>query len=124
MSLKSSYPVLLDNIAIPFGKGWSETSNVVENTMESESGTTMRIVTRYDKLTISYSATVLDDMASTLKELSERNVLTLKKYNIKSKAYEERSVVIRGFSASLLDGSDGLSATNGVWKVSFNIEEL
>lgn len=120
----SEYPIKIENVAIPFPSEWTENSNVVENTGRSEAGTDISIVTRYDKLSIRCRFTVLSEWAQKFKQWSFMDVLALTRYEPSTGEYDVRTVRIRNFSASLKRNSHKLKVTNGVWEVSFVLEEV
>ena len=123
-SLKSNYPILLNNIEIPYGRGWSEKSNVVENSKQSEAGTSIYSVTRFDKLSITAKFGCKYDLAKTLKGLSKEETITLKRYDVLADAYEERTVVMRNFQVDLITGSETIDNQKGIWAVSFALNEI
>lgn len=119
----TSYPILLDNVTLPFPSGWAEKYEVVETVNQTEAGTDSIEVSRYDKLSVSVSTTCVSNLATTLAGLRDKDVIVLKMYDLKTNAYKERNVRMRGFSAKLVKQSQKLSVTNGVWNVSFKLEE-
>lgn len=120
----TSYPILLDNVTLPFPSGWAEKYDVVETVNQTEAGTDSIEVQRYDKLSVSVSTTCVSSLATSLAGLRDKNVIVLKMYDLKTNAYKERNVRIRDFSAKLVKQSQKLSVTDGVWKISFKLEEF
>lgn len=120
----TSYPILLDNVTLPFPSGWAEKYDVVETVNQTEAGTDSIEVQRYDKLSVSVSTTCVSSLATTLAGLRDKDVIVLKMYDLKTNAYKERNVRIRDFAAKLVKQSQKLSVTNGVWKISFKLEEF
>lgn len=120
----TSYPILLNNVTLPFPSGWDESYDVIETVNQTEAGTDSIEVQRYDKLSVSVSTTCLSDLAETLAGLKDVDVIVLKYYDLKTKAYKERNVRMRNFTAKLSKSSHTLSVTNGVWDISFKLEEF
>ena len=127
--LNTNYPIYFDTTQILSPHSWEEKSNVVETVNETEAGTDQIDVTRYDKLSVSVSYAIAESedgggWAKILKGFSKYNSFTLKRYDILLGGYEERTVRMRNFSANLKPKSDYLPAVNGVWEISFTLEEF
>lgn len=120
----TSYPILLDNITLPFPSGWAEKYEVVETVNQTEAGTDSIEVQRYDKLSVSVATTCVSSLATSLAGLKDKDVIVLKMYDLKTNAYKERNVRMRDFSAKLTKDSHKLAVTNGVWSISFKLEEF
>lgn len=118
------FPIYFDDWQIPTPKGWTETSNVIENTQTSEGGTDIVDVTRYDKLSISVNTVCLSSVAKKYKEFSKKDIIAVKKYDVLTEDYETRYMKIRGFSHAKVEKSDDVTITNGIWNVSFTLEEF
>ncbi len=129
MGLYNTYPILFDTTQILSPSQWDEKSEVIENVNQSEAGTDNVEVARYDKLTVSARFKVAESStagtwAKTFKEFSKKASFTLKRYDILAEAYEERTVRMRNFFASLDRKSDLLPNINGVWDISFDLIEF
>lgn len=129
MGLYNTYPIMFDTTQILSPSQWDEKSDVIENVNQSEAGTDNVEVARYDKLTVSARFKVAESStagtwAKTFKEFSKKASFTLKRYDILAEAYEERTVRMRNFSASLDRKSDLLPNINGVWDISFDLIEF
>lgn len=121
----SSFPIYFDETEMPIPQtGWQETSNVVENTQMSEGGTDMVDVVRYDKLSISVTTSCFSDLAKTYKQFSKKDSIQVKIYDIIDEAYKTHTMRMRSFSASRRKDTDNLSTTNGIWDISFTLEEF
>lgn len=113
--------ITLDSVALHNPQSWKEQHDVVENRKETEAGTTASIVTRYDKLTVSVTYPCSSAFANQLFQLSIKDTLVLQ---IKGDVKERRIVRIRDFEKTLEIGSEQTSRTDGLWNVSFTIEEV
>lgn len=121
----ADFPIYFDNTEMPIPQtGWQETSNVVENTQMSEGGTDMVDVVRYDKLSISVSTSCLSNLAKTYKQFSKRDSIQVKIYDIIDEAYKTHTMRMRSFNANRRKDTDKLSITNGIWDISFTLEEF
>lgn len=124
--LNATYPILFDNTEMLSPHSWVETSEVIETVNQTEAGTDQVDVTRFDKLKISVSYAVAESdsgeiWAKTLKGFSKQNSITVKRYDILNQGYEERTMRMRDFSATLKPKSDLLPSVNGVWEISFTL---
>ena len=121
----SSFPIYFDETEMPIPQtGWQETSNVVENTQMSEGGTDMVDVVRYDKLSIAVTTSCLSNLAKTYKQFSKKDSIQVKIYDIIDEAYKTRTMRMRSFVASRRKDTDNLSVSNGIWDISFTLEEF
>jgi hypothetical protein len=120
----ADYPIYFDDDVILNPKEWKESSTVIENVSQTEAGTDIHVVTRYDKLTVQATFNVTDKWAKLFKQYSKKPSFILRRYDVLAEDYEERRVVIRGLNIERLEKSEKIAISNGVYTVSFNIEEL
>ncbi len=118
------FPILINNEVIPEPITWTETSNVIENVNTTEAGTDQVSVTRYDKLSVSCSFQCTSIWAKKLKEFSLEAQLEISIYDLIFEDYRLRYMRIRGFKAEPVKNSQRTRNTNGLWEVSFNLEEF
>lgn len=122
--LKSSYPIKFNTTEIPFPASWSESPETLEKVFQSEAGTDKIIIQRKNKLKVTMNYNCLDTLANTLGTFSQMDSFTFKRYNPITATYEERTVRMRNYSCAFVKKSEDLSATNGIWKISFTLEEF
>lgn len=121
----ADYPIYFDDVKIPMPQsGWSESSNVVENTEMSEGGTDMLDIIRMDKLSIAVSTSCFSDVAKIYEQFSKKPNITVKFYDIMNETYQERLMRMRSFSKTYRKDTDKIEATNGIWDISFTLEEF
>ena len=118
------YPIRFDGEALFTPASWEEESSVVENVNETEAGTDQIIVTRYDKLTVTASFQCTSTWAGKLKAYSKRDSIAVSLYDIETHAYKVRAMRLRSFKAVPADHSEGIRGTDGLWTVSFSLEEF
>ena len=123
-SIRTDYPMLFNTTEIPFPKSYSENSQTIEKVNKTEAGTDIVDVARYNKLKVSMSFRCLQPVLQTLASFETLNSFIFKRYNPKNGTYEERTVRMRGFKHNLLKGSEDLTEVDGVWEVSFTLEEF
>ena len=103
---------------------WSETSNVIESVNTSESGTDIINVVRYDKLTISAEFGCSHTWAKTFREFSLLDSFVLTRYDVISGTDEQRTVRMRNYSQTLIKDSETLAGFNGLYNITFDLEEI
>ena len=118
------YPITFDGERIFTPTSWEEESAVVESVNETEAGTDQIIVTRYDKLSVSATFQCSSTWAGKFKAYSKRDYVAVRLYDIETHDYVERSMRLRGFKAVPTEHSERTSGTDGLWTVSFTLEEF
>ena len=111
---------------IPFPLTWGEKSNDIKTLFSTEAGTDEIIEVRKDKLSIQFSCKSTSDWASIFKSFYLMDSFTLTRYDVLTGEQEQREVRIENFSANLVPRSWGLdpTVTEGVWEISFSLEEF
>jgi hypothetical protein len=92
--------------------------------MSTEAGTDIRQVARFDKLVVDCSFYVTDTWAKLFKQYSQKLSFVLKQYSVIEEDYEERTVVMRNFKMGRLQKSERIRVSNGLYAVTFTLEEL
>lgn len=116
--------ILFDSTPIPFPQSWVENPQKLKNTFTTEAGTEIDLIIRSKKLSVSFATTCLDNELRTFFQFRDKDSFVLTKYNPLTKASETATVRMTDFNYSLVRKSAGLNVTNGVWEVSFNLEEF
>ena len=124
--LQKNYPITLNNVEYQYFKVWNTTRNDYVTTHETEAGTQEDVVTRKGRLSISVSVTCLQPLLASLLSLADMDEFEAKIYNPATDDYDTIDVRIGAGSMSynLKTGSADLSAVNGVYEVSFTLEEF
>ena len=118
------YPVLINGVVLMESNSWEEESNTIENTYETEAGTDQVSVTRYDKLTVSADFRCHSDWLRQFKQWSKADTLTVQMYDAIANGYVSRTMRMRNFKQKLVEYSEKVHDTNGVWNVTFSLEEF
>ncbi len=116
--------IYFNETEIPFPHSWVENPEKLKNTFTTEAGTEIDLIIRARKLSVSFSTTCLDNELKTYLQFRDMNSFTLTKYNPLTKTSETATVRMTDFNYSLVRKSHKLSVTNGIWEVSFNLEEF
>ena len=118
------YPVKFGDEEIPEPEEWSEESSVVENVNQTEAGTDQISVIRYDKLSVSCSFQCSHRWAGKFKAYSKKDSISVRMYDIELAGYKTRTMRIRSFKADPVKNSQRTPNTNGLWEISFHLEEF
>lgn len=118
--------IYFDQTEIPFPKSWVENPQKKKNTFTTEAGTEIDLIVRAKRLSISVATTCLDSLLKTLFEFRDKNSFVLTKYDPLTKLSTTATVRMDDFNYELIPKSSDIASTvtNGVWKVSFNLEEF
>lgn len=120
----SQYPILFNNTAIPWPDSWDEDYETIETVMETEAGTDQVAVIRSDKLSASASFSCSSLWAGKFKAWSLADAVQVSLYDPAARAYSARLMRIRGYKQKLVRYSEKTPYTQGLWTVSFDLEEF
>lgn len=120
----NEYPMYFDNVKIPFGITHNASYDTVENVSESEAGTDMVDVVRYDKLTLSLSYKLTSDLVKIIRAFSKMRTFELKMYDTIEEGYVTRTVRMRNYKENKIRKSEKIAVSNGLWEVSFDLLEI
>lgn len=120
----SDYPVKINNVELFPANKWDEDSEVVENVQTSEAGTDITTVARYDKLAVSAEYRCHSPWLGKFKAWSKADTLTVQIYDPVTDKYMSRTMRMRNFKTSLIEFSEKVKDTQGIWNVSFTLEEF
>lgn len=118
------YPVTFDGIEVMPWSKWDEDREVIENTYQTEAGTDQIDVVRYGKLSVSCQYRCHDEWLRIFTDFSERDSIEVSSYDTKQAMSTVKIMRIRDFKASPIEFSESVADTNGVWNVSFKLEEF
>ena len=122
--LKKDYPIYFGDTKIFWPSKWEESYEVVEKTNQTEAGTDQIIVTRYDKLSVSASFNCSATWAAKFAQFRDTDSISVKMYDLKTKAYKTRVMRIRNFKSGRAENSEKLTDSNGLYEVSFDLQEF
>ena len=118
------YPVTFDGVEVMQWTKWDESREVIENTYETEAGTDQVDVVRYGKLSVSCQYRCHDEWLRIFTDFSERDQIEVSSYDTKTGISTVKIMRIRDFKAEPIEFSESVADTNGVWNVSFKLEEF
>lgn len=115
---------LFNSTEIIWATSWVENPQKLKNTFTTEAGTEIDKIVRDSRLSISASYRCTDDWLLTFMDFRDMDSFTLTTYDAQTKAAKTNTVRMTDFNYSLVPKSYDLTVTNGVWEVSFNLEEF
>ena len=119
-----NYPIKINNTAIPFSGSMEEKYETIETVNTSEAGTDIVQVERLGKLTLSISYKILSSWISTFEGWAFDNTYkTVNIFDFTTSAYKSHNMRMRNYSKKLVKYSEELTATTGIWEVSFELVE-
>lgn len=121
-----NYPTLINGTAIPFPDSWEESPNKIVSNFESEAGGRKQIVIRGSRLKASGEWTVSSRWLKTFKEFRAANVLSVELYDAVTgaRATHNMSIIEDSFTYALIPGSKIAGNTDGLYKLTFDMEEF
>ena len=120
----SDYPIYFDETKLFTPESWEESYAVVESTNQTEAGTDQVIVTRYDKLSVSASFQCSSRWAATFAAFRDKDSIAVKLYDLKIQDYKTRTMRIRNFKTGPEKNSEKTQSTDGLYTVSFDLQEF
>lgn len=120
----SEFPIYFDDVKLFPPSKWEESSSVVESVNQTEAGTDQVIVTRYDKLSVSASFQCSSRWAAKFAEFRDKDSIAVMLYDLKTQDYKTRMMRMRNFKPGLEEHSEKTKGTNGLYTVSFDLEEF
>jgi hypothetical protein len=120
----SEYPIYFDETKIFTPESWEESYAVIESTNQTEAGTDQVIVTRYDKLSVSASFQCSSRWAAIFASFRDQDSIAVKLYDLKTQGYKTRTMRIRNFKTGPEKNSEKTKGTNGLYTVSFDLQEF
>lgn len=125
MSLATDYPTIINGVQYQPFKQWNVSYKDVKTVHETEGGTQEDVIISTGRRSIAVATTCLQPLATLLVGLEDLNNFVVKFYDIKSNAYVETvmRVVPNSMSCNLKEKTANLRTTNGVYNVSFTLEE-
>ena len=116
--------VKFNNTEIPWTNGWEVAPRDILNENQSEGGTDIVQAIRRDKLSISVQTTCLSAQLKIYAQFKKLDSFTLSCYDPITEENEEHTVRIANFRYSKKPKTERLEVTNGIYNVSFTIEEF
>lgn len=126
VEMLTSYPIKINDTAIPFPDSWEETPKKLASEYETEDGHRIKNVIRVSRHSISASFTVSSSWLKKFMLWRASNSVTVKVYDPSNNGYQSHTMDIAddSFTYELIKGSKRLRNTNGLYRLSFTLEEF
>ena len=124
--LQKYYPIILDGDSYQYFKTWNTTRNDYVTTHETEGGTQEDVVTRKGRRSIGVTVTCFQPLVAKLIALADKDEFVAQIYDVAIDDYATINVRIGAGSMSygLKEKTANLDTVNGVWNVTFTLEEF
>ena len=124
--LQTNYPIELNGTEYQYFKTWNIKRNDVVTTHETEAGTQEDVITRKGRRSIGVTVTCLQPLLAGLVALADLDEFEAKIYDVATDDYATITVRVgtNSMSYKLKPKSANLETVNGVWEVSFTLEEF
>lgn len=113
-----------DTYDVPFVKKESFSFSNDQTSTKTEGGRNIIQKFRTDIMKMSFSTRCLSDMAQFYHQYSKKDAFTLSYFDTATGQQETRTVHMENYSESLVEKSHRLDATDGIYDVSFVLEEF
>lgn len=124
--LKDNYPIVLNGVEYPYFKTWNITRDGSVDTHVTEGGKQEDVTTRKGRHSIGVTVTCLQPLLAQLISLDELDEFQAKIYDAAIDDYA--TILVRvapsSMSYSLKEKSANLKTVNGVYSVTFRLEEF
>lgn len=122
----TSYPIKINNTAIPFPDSWEENPRKISNEFMMENGGRKKIGVRTTLMSISASFAVSSRWLKKFESWRDDETITVSIYDALTNAYVNYTMEITddSFSYNLIKNSKRLRNTEGLWRLSFELEEF
>lgn len=117
-------PFSINTTIIPFPDSWSVNPKRVANNFTTEAGTRQAVVVRDSMPTFSGSWTVSSKWLKNFMDWRDEDSLTLSVYDVQTSAFKSYTVSITddSFQYELIHGSENVRNSEGLYRVSFDME--
>ena len=124
--LAKNYPIVLNGVTYQYFKTIGYTRNDYVTTHETEGGTQEDVVSRKGRKSIAITVTCLQPLLASLVGLADLDSFQAKMYDPVTDDYATMNVRVGAGSMTyaLKTKSERLDSVNGVWQVSFTLEEF
>jgi len=122
----TSYPYQINNVSIPFPTVWDETPKRIQSEFETEAGGRKVIKARSARLRVSASFTVSSRWLKKFMLWRDEDSLTVGIYDARTGSRQTHTMDIsaESFTYSFIPGTQRMSNTDGLYELSFEMEEF
>lgn len=122
----TSYPIKINNTVIPFPDSWQVNPIKTSSEFETEDARRIKVVRRTTRMSVSASFTVTSRWLKKFDTWRRSDSLSVRFYDPFMGNYNEFTMDIEdnSFNYSLINGSKRVKNTDGLYTLSFNLEEF
>lgn len=120
----SSYPIQFNSTQIIKPSKYTENYEVVEAVNQSEAGTDIVAVTRTGKLSISLEYKCTSFWLKKFVNYADEDTIEVKKYAATESGYETYTMRMRKLKVNFEENSENVATSDGLWTVTFTLEEI
>ena len=124
MSALKDYPIYFDTTELFRPEKWEESYEKIQNVFQSEAGTDLVVRVRSGKLKVSAEFRCTDDDFNTFQGFDAAASFTLKSYDVVTEAYKSRTVRMENLKGVVEPHSDYITASMGLYTVTFDLIEF
>lgn len=120
------FPILIESTSIPFPDSWEETAQKITTEFETENGHRKLVVVRSARMSFRGTFTVTNRWLKKFRTWRNMDAVGLSVYDAKTDAYKTYTVSFRedSFRYTLIKGSERMTLTDGLYNLSFELEEF
>jgi len=123
--LKEDYPIYFDDTELSIRhRVWSRTYSNLTSENRTEAGTDDVEYIRFGKTRIRAQFRCTDTWTATLASFSGKPSINVRFYDIEEDGYITKVMRMTNFSIAEVYNSDSLEVTNGIYDISFDLEEF
>lgn len=117
------YPVYINDTKLPEYEKWEEDYGTIETVNQTEAGTDQVTTERYGKLSVSAQYNCSSGWAARFATFRDMRPIMVKIYDIAEQEYRQRKMRLRNFHVVPVKGSQRTPGTEGLYQISFDLEE-
>lgn len=121
----NDYPFKINNTAIPYPDSWNQSPTKMTNSFTTEDGHTQKVIVRATKFKAECSFTVTSFWLKKFLEYRAADSIEVSVYDAQLSGYKTYTCFIddESFRQELIPASRFAQNTQGLWRISFSIEE-
>ena len=119
-----NYPVIINNTTLFQATKWTENWKKVTNTYMTEAGTEQIDVVRQRKLSVAAQYDCSSEWIGQFVTWNQAGTLTVQMYDLLTGLYATRSMHMEDLAVTLVEGSEKTENTDGLYQVTFTLEEF
>lgn len=120
----ADHPILFDGEAVPWPQSWGEDTAPVENVFQTEAGTDQVILVRRKKSVIAWTSNADSRLKARYEQYRDKDSVAVSLWDSGAGAYRVLTCRVRGWKCEMVQYSQRTAGTDGLWRISFTLEEF